>query len=151
MNKVILIGNVGQDPTVRYLDGGVCVASVRLATTERGYTLQNGTQVPERTEWHEVIFWRKQAETVEKYVHKGDKLLVEGKIQSRNYIDKQGVQRRVVEIMAENMEMLTPRSHGDQTAAAPSASTTHTPQQQPVQPSTPAAVSPQENNDEVPF
>jgi single-strand DNA-binding protein len=110
MNKVILIGNVGQDPTVRYLDGGVCVASVRLATSERAYTLQNGTQVPERTEWHEVIFWRKQAETVEKYVHKGDKLLVEGKIQSRTYIDKQGVQRRVVEIMAENMEMLTPRS-----------------------------------------
>ena len=51
MNKVMLIGNVGQEPTVRYLDNGVCVASVRLATTERGYTLQNGTQVPDRTEW----------------------------------------------------------------------------------------------------
>lgn len=151
MNKVILIGNVGQDPTVRYLDGGVCVASVRLATSERAYTLQNGTQVPERTEWHEVIFWRKQAETVEKYVHKGDKLLVEGKIQSRTYIDKQGVQRRVVEIMAENMEMLTPRPQGGQAQAVVGQQPAAAPQPQPVQPSTPAAVSPQENNDEVPF
>ena len=74
MNTVMLIGNVGKDPIVRYLDNGVCVASVSLATTERGYTLQNGTQVPDRTEWHSLIFWRKQAETVEKFVHKGDKL-----------------------------------------------------------------------------
>ena len=90
MNKVILIGNVGTDPNVRYLDSGVCVAQIRLATTERGYTLQNGTQVPERTEWHNVIFWRKLAEIVEKHVHKGDKILVDGKIQSRNYTDQQG-------------------------------------------------------------
>ena len=56
------------------------MAQVRLATTERGYTLQNGTEVPERTEWHNVIFWRKLGETVEKYVHKGDLIYVEGKI-----------------------------------------------------------------------
>ena len=93
MNKVMLIGNVGQDPVVRYLDNGVCVASVRLATTERGYTLQNGTQVPDRTEWHSLIFWRKQAETVEKFVHKGDKLYVEGKIQSRKYDDNHDIVR----------------------------------------------------------
>ena len=74
MNKVILIGNVGADPQVKYLDQGVCVAQLRLATTERGYTLQNGTQVPERTEWHNCVFWRKQAEVVEKdlWVQKGD-------------------------------------------------------------------------------
>lgn len=142
----MLIGNVGADPVVRYLDGGVCVAQVRLATTERGYTLQNGTQVPDRTEWHDVIFWRGIAETVEKYVHKGDKLFVEGKIQSRTYIDKSGVQRRVVEIMAENMEMLTRHANTASAETPQSAPTPH-----PVQPSTPAAVSPQENNDEVPF
>ena len=66
----MLIGNVGADPEVRYVDQGVAVARVRLATTERGYTLQNGTQVPDRTDWHTVLLWRKLAEIVEKYVHK---------------------------------------------------------------------------------
>ena len=109
LNKVMLIGNVGQEPVVRYLDTGVCVATFSLATTERGYTLQNGTQVPERTEWHNIVVWRKQAEFVEKYVHKGDRLFVEGKIQSRSYDDKQGVRRYVVEIMTENIDLLTAR------------------------------------------
>ena len=142
MNKVMLIGNVGQEPTVRYLDNGVCVASVRLATTERGYTLQNGTQVPDRTEWHSLIFWRKQAETVEKYVHKGDKLYVEGKIQSRKYDDRQGVSHQVVEIMVDQMEMFVPRSAGTSDSSA-------TPSQQP--PVSTQVVSPAQNNDEVPF
>lgn len=109
LNKVMLIGNVGQEPVVRYLDSSVCVATFSLATTERGYTLQNGTQVPERTEWHNIVVWRKQAEFVEKYVHKGDKLYVEGKIQSRSYDDKQGVRRYVVEIMTETVDLLTSR------------------------------------------
>ena len=109
LNKVMLIGTVGQEPIVRYLDTGVCVATFSLATTERGYTMQNGTQVPDRTEWHNIVVWRKQAEVVEKYVHKGDKLYVEGKIQSRSYDDKQGVRRYVVEIMTENIELLSPR------------------------------------------
>ena len=116
MNKVMLIGNVGADPQVKYLDQGVCVAQVRLATTERGYTLQNGTQVPDRTEWHTCIFWRKQAEVVEKYVHKGDRLYVEGKIQSRDWTDRQGINRRAVEIMVDNMELLSPKP----AASAPS-------------------------------
>ncbi|MBQ9640551.1 MAG: single-stranded DNA-binding protein [Bacteroidaceae bacterium] len=106
MNKVMLIGNVGQDPQIRYLDQNLCVAQLRLATTEKGYTLQNGTQVPDRTEWHSVIFWRKQAETVEKYVHKGDKLYVEGKLQYRRWTDKQGIDRTSVEIMVENFEFI---------------------------------------------
>jgi len=106
MNKVMLIGNVGQDPQIRYIDQNVCVAQIRLATTERGYTLQNGTQVPDRTEWHTVIFWRKQAELVEKYVKKGDKLYVEGKLQSRTWDDKQGIRHQTVEIMADNMEFI---------------------------------------------
>ena len=64
VNKVILLGNVGQEPNVRYLDTGVCVATLSLATTERGYTLQNGTQVTDRTEWHNIILSNKLAETV---------------------------------------------------------------------------------------
>ena len=110
LNKVQLIGNVGKDPEVRYLDSGVAVATFPLATTDRAYTLANGTQVPERTEWHNIVLWRGLAETAEKYVHKGDKLYIEGKIRSRSYDDQNGVKRYVVEIFGDNMEMLTPRS-----------------------------------------
>ena len=109
MNKVMLIGNVGKDPDVRWVDQGVCVASLSLATTERGYKLQNGTEVPDRTEWHNVVLWRGLAETVEKYVKKGDKLYIEGKIHSRSYDDRNGVKRYVTEIWADSMEMLTAR------------------------------------------
>lgn len=110
MNKVMLIGNVGQDPEVRYVDQGVAVARLRLATTERGYTLQNGTQVPDHTDWHNVILWRRLAEIVEKYVHKGDKLYIEGRIRYTSYDNKQGQRQYATEIWADNMEMLTPRS-----------------------------------------
>ena len=110
LNKVQLIGNVGRDPEVRYLDSGVAVATFTLATTDRAYTLANGTQVPERTEWHNIVLWRGLAETAEKYVHKGDKLYIEGKIRTRSYDDQNGIKRYVVEIFADNMEMLTPRS-----------------------------------------
>ncbi len=110
MNKVMLIGNVGKEPDVRYYDADQAVAQVSLATTERGYTLQNGTQVPDHTDWHNLVFYRKLAKIVESYVHKGDKLYVEGRIRYRSYDDKQGVRRYVTEILVENMEMLTPRS-----------------------------------------
>jgi single-strand DNA-binding protein len=110
MNKVMLIGNVGGEPEVRYVEAGVAVARIRLATTERGYTLQNGTQVPDRTDWHTVLLWRRLAEVVEKYVHKGDKLYIEGRIRYSTYDDKRGVRHDTTEIWAENMEMLTPRS-----------------------------------------
>ena len=109
VNKVILIGNVGKDPDVRYYDSGQAVASFSLATTDKAYTMQNGTQVPERTEWHNIVMWNRLAQVVEKYVHKGDKLYIEGKIRSRSYDDQNGVKRYVVEIFADNMEMLTPR------------------------------------------
>lgn len=109
LNKVMLIGNVGKDPDVRYLDNGVAVATFPLATTERGYRLQNGTEVPERTDWHNIVLWRGLAEVAEKYVHKGDKLYIEGKIKSRSYDDQNGVKRYRTEIFADNMEMLTPK------------------------------------------
>ncbi len=137
VNKVILIGNVGKDPDVRYLDSGVAVATFSLATTERGYTLQNGTQVPDRTEWHNIVLWRGLAQTAEKYVHKGDKLYIEGKIKSRSYDDQNGIKRTIVEIFADNMEMLTPRS-----ASQPQPSYA-APAQQPVQ--QPVAENPSED------
>lgn len=110
INKVILVGNVGRDPEVRYLDSGVAVATFPLATSDRAYTLANGTQVPERTEWHNLVLWRGLAETAEKYVHKGDKLYVEGKIRSRSYDDQTGAKRYVTEIFVDTMEMLTPKN-----------------------------------------
>ena len=119
VNKVILIGNVGKDPDVRYLDNHVCVATLTLATTERGYTAQNGTQVPDRTEWHNLVFWRGLAETVEKYVHKGDKLYIEGSIRNRSYDDQNGVKRYVTEIFVDTMEMLSSRQAKQDAQPAP--------------------------------
>lgn len=110
LNKVMLIGHVGKDPDVRYLDNGVAVASFPLATTERGYKLQNGTEVPERTDWHNIVLWRGLAEIAEKYVHKGDKLFIEGKIKTRSYDDQNGIKRYITEIFADTMEMLSSRS-----------------------------------------
>ena len=116
MNKVMLIGNVGQEPEVRYVGAGVAVAKLTLATTERGYTLQNGTQVPDRTDWHRIILWKRLAEVVEKYVHKGDKLYIEGRLRYSTYDDKNGIRHNLTEIWAENMEMLTPKSQSGKTS-----------------------------------
>lgn len=138
MNKVMLIGNVGQDPQIRYIDQNVCVAQIRLATTEKGYTLQNGTQVPDRTEWHTVIFWRKQAELIEKYVKKGDKLYVEGKLQTRTWDDKQGIRHQAVEIMAENMEFVSKARRQDESPATTAAAA-------------PTAPAPAPDGDDYPF
>ncbi len=110
MNKVMLIGNVGKDPDVRYYDRDEAVAAFPLATTERGYTLQNGTQVPDRTEWHNIVLYRGLAKIAERYIHKGDKLYIEGKIRSRSYDDAKGIKKYVIEIVGENMEMLSPRA-----------------------------------------
>lgn len=110
MNKVILIGNVGMDPDVRYYEADQAVATIRLATTEKGYTLQNGTRVPDRTDWHNLVFYRRLAKVVEQYVHKGDKIYVDGRLQYRQYDDKRGIQRLATEIIVDNLEMLTPRS-----------------------------------------
>lgn len=122
VNKVILVGNVGKEPDIRYLDGGVAVATFPLATTERGYTLPNGTQVPDRTDWHNIVVWNRLAQLVEKYVHKGDKLYIDGKLRPRTYEDQNGQRKYVVEIYAENMEMLSSRPSGTNVSAAHDAS-----------------------------
>ena len=139
MNKVMLIGNVGVEPDVRYYEADQAVAQVRLATTERGYTLPNGTQVPEHTDWHNLVFYRNLAKVVEKYVHKGDKLYVEGRIRYRHYDDQRGQRRFVTEILVENMEMLTPPKQ--------QALGVQTPEPQPA----PAPQEPEIDSDNLPF
>ncbi|MCD8203017.1 MAG: single-stranded DNA-binding protein [Prevotella sp.] len=113
MNKIMLIGNVGKDPVVRYYDKDQAVATITLATTERGYTLQNGTQVPDRTDWHNIVFNRGLAKVVDRYVRKGDKLYVDGRIHYRTYDDNKGIRHYVTEVYAENMELLTQKSSKD--------------------------------------
>ena len=109
VNKVILIGNVGKDPEVRYVESNVAVANFPLATSERGYTSRSGAQIPERTEWHNIVLWRGLAEVAEKYVKKGTQLYIEGKLRTRSWTDSNNVQRYTTEIFADNMEILSRR------------------------------------------
>jgi len=109
INKAILVGNVGKDPEIRYFerdnDKKNSVATFTLATTERGYTLANGTQVPERTEWHNIVAWRGLAELAEKYIRKGSQIYIEGKISTRSW-EKDGITKYTTEIIAENIQLL---------------------------------------------
>jgi len=105
VNKVILVGNVGKDPEVRYLEKNVAVANFPLATTDKAFTTQGGIQVPERTEWHNIVAWRGLADIAEKYIRKGRQLYIEGRIQTRSY-DKDGIKRYITEIYAESIELL---------------------------------------------
>jgi single-strand DNA-binding protein len=117
VNKAILVGHVGKDPEVRYLEKNVAVANFTLATTERGYTMQNGTQVPDRTEWHNIVAWRGLAEIAEKYIRKGSQLYVEGKIQTRSW-ERDGIKRYTTEIYAESIQLMGRRSDQQETAAS---------------------------------
>lgn len=121
LNKVMLIGNLGRDPEVRYVMQDVPVATFTVATTEKGYRLANGTEVPDQTEWHNVVLWRGLAKIAEQYLHKGDKVYIEGKIKTRTYDDKNGVQKRITEIIADNMELLGGGRRPEQTVTAPAA------------------------------
>jgi len=121
VNKVILVGHVGKDPEVRYVEKDLAVAHFSLATTDKAYTTQNGIQVPERTEWHSIVAWRRLAEIAEKYVRKGSQLYIEGKIQTRTY-DKDGIKHYITEIYAENIELLGKKPEATEaatTVAAP--------------------------------
>ena len=104
VNKVILVGNLGKDPEVRYLDSGVAVANFSLATTEN-YKNKQGERVSQ-TEWHNIVLWRGLAEVAEKYLKKGSSIYVEGKIKTRKWEDKEGVTKYSTEILGDNMTML---------------------------------------------
>tara|TARA_B100000963_G_scaffold81101_1_gene68988 strand:- start:10904 stop:11314 length:411 start_codon:yes stop_codon:yes gene_type:complete len=111
VNKVILLGNLGKDPEVRYLDSGVAVANFSLATTEN-YRNKQGERVSQ-TEWHNVVFWRGLAEVAEKYLKKGDSIYLEGKIRTRKWEDKEGNTRYSTEVLADNMTMLGKKNSQD--------------------------------------
>ena len=105
LNKVMLIGNLGADPEVRYTAGGAAVANVRLATADTWRDKDSG-ETQERTEWHRVVFFGRLAEIVEQYVKKGSQLYIEGRIQTRKWQDKDGNEKFSTEIVASDMQML---------------------------------------------
>ena len=111
VNKVILVGNLGADPEVRYMPNGDAVANIRLATTESWKDKASGEK-KEITEWHRVVFYRKLAEIVQQYVKKGSALYIEGRIRTRKWQDKDGQERYTTEIEADSMQMLGGRGHG---------------------------------------
>ncbi len=104
VNKVILVGNLGADPQLRYTQGGTAVANFNLATSER-YTNKNGER-EERTEWHRVVAWAKLAEICSEYLKKGKQIYIEGRLQTRTWEDQSGVKKYTTEVIAQNMVML---------------------------------------------
>jgi len=132
VNKVILVGNVGKDPEVRHFENDGAVANFTIATTERGFTTRNGQEIPERTEWHNVVVWRGLAKVVESYVKKGTQVYIEGKLRTRSYDDKDGNKRYVTEVVADNLQLLGRRgdnanSNEQQMGATPSQQPTQAP------------------------
>ncbi len=117
VNKVILVGNMGMDPVYTKLDNGASKARIRMATTET-YRNAQGERF-DRTEWHTVILWRGLADLAEKYLHKGSRIYVEGKLRTRQVIGQDGVKRNITEIEAENLVMLDRRQ--DSAGSKPSA------------------------------
>tara|TARA_B110000240_G_scaffold72636_1_gene82640 strand:- start:64 stop:468 length:405 start_codon:yes stop_codon:yes gene_type:complete len=121
VNKVILVGNLGKDPEVKYLDNGVAVANFSLATTEN-YKNKEGEKVSQ-TEWHNIVLWRGLAEVAEKYLKKGASVYVEGKIKTRKWEDKDGNTRYNTEILADNMTMLGGKKDSQENPINPSQET----------------------------
>lgn len=109
VNKVILVGNVGMEPEVRTTENGVKVARLRLATTERFFDRQTN-ETREHTEWHTITLWRGLADVVDRYVHKGSQLYVEGRLRTRDWVDKDNNKRYTTEILADSMNLLGRRS-----------------------------------------
>ena len=112
INKVILVGNLGKDPEVRYLEGGIPVANFSLATSEF-YKDKNGNRV-ETTDWHKIVAWRGLAEVASKFLKKGMQVYVEGKLKTKSWTDKDGTKQFSTEIVADNLVMLGKREEGSQ-------------------------------------
>jgi single-strand DNA-binding protein len=149
VNKVILIGNLGQDPEVKYMPNGNAVANITVATSENWKDKNTGEQV-DKTEWHRVVFFRRLAEIAGEYLKKGSKVYIEGKLQTRKWQDKNGKDNWTTEIIANEMQMLDSRGGGssdfNQNQGAPAQSA---PQSAPSQ----AAPAPVNNDfdDDIPF
>lgn len=106
VNKVILLGNVGRDPDVRRIEGGNVCATFPLATTERGYRTKGGLDVPEKTEWHNIVAWQGVAERIERQVRKGSLIYVEGKLRTRVWTDQNNNRHYVTEVFVDQFELL---------------------------------------------
>lgn len=134
VNKVILIGNLGKDPEVRYLESGTAVANFPIATTESYKDRKTGDR-REVTEWHNIVMWRGLAEIAEKYLKKGNKVYIEGKLKTRSWEDKEGNTRYTTEVVADNMTMLGGRNDdgGHASGSAPGKSDSEIQENQPVE------------------
>lgn len=150
VNKVILVGNLGKDPEVRYLDNGTAVANFTIATSE-SYKDKNSGERVTQTEWHNVVVWRGLAEVAEKYLKKGNQVYIEGKLKTRSWEDKDGNTRYTTEIVGDNMTMLGKRE--DSNAPTPQAQAS----QKREEPSSRPAAAPaskandEEEEDDLPF
>jgi len=118
VNKVILVGNLGRDPEIRYTQGGTPVANFTMATSDR-WTDQATGERKERTEWHRIVVWGKQAEIAGEYLRKGKQVYVEGSLQTREWTDREGNKRYTTEVKAQTFQMLGGRGDADRAEAAP--------------------------------
>lgn len=113
LNKAQVIGHLGQDPKITNSQHGT-IASFSVATTEKGYTTRDGTQVPDRTEWHNVVCFGRIADVVKAYLRKGSKVFIEGKMRTRQYESRDGIKRSIMEINADMLEMLDSKPTNNQ-------------------------------------
>ena len=120
VNKVILLGYVGKDPEIKEFESGK-VAKMTIATTEKGYKLKSGKDIPDRTEWHNIMLWGGLAEVAEKYINKGQQVYIEGKIQTRSWADKEGITHYTTEVVASDLQMLGKRESGAKVVTTPTA------------------------------
>lgn len=145
LNKVMLIGNLGKDPEVRHLENGTAVANFSIATAE-SYKDKNSGEIISNTDWHNVVVWRGLANVAEKYLKKGDKVYLEGKLRSRSYQDQQGITKYITEVVVDDMVMLGNKNSNEAGNANP-------PQVQ--QSNSPVAKTPDlpldEEDDDLPF
>lgn len=148
LNKVILIGYLGKDPETRYMPSGEPITNFSMATSESWN--DNSGQKQTRTEWHNITMYRRLAEIAGQYLKKGSQVYIEGKIQSRKYTSKDGIERTAYDIVANEMKMLGGKEHNEQQRTTQPAYTPPTPPQQPVQQQ--GNVQPQaELQDDIPF
>ena len=150
VNKVIIIGNLGQDPEVKYMPNGNAVANATVATSESWKDKNTGEQV-DKTEWHRVVFFRRLAEIVGEYLKKGSKVYIEGKLQTRKWQDKNGADHWTTEVIANEMQMLDSRGGGSSDFNQSQGSSQGAPQSAPSQ--SQAAPAPVNNDfdDDIPF
>ncbi len=141
VNKVILVGRLGQDPEIKYTASGQALARFSLATDE-SYKDRNSGEQQRRTEWHNIVAWRRLAEICGEYLTKGKLVYIEGRLRTRKWEDREGNKRSTTEIEAREMQMLSPRGEGDRGAASASIEGAE---------GTPPATAPEITDDDIPF